>query len=238
MEQTCKGIEQLQPLYVAQGYDFYARRQAALKNTSFLIDKAHRNSYLDCLRRPEEQTLEELYGPHQRKEGSLPLSSFSPGIQKQVEKLNKQRMSFHITAGVAHTSAFHEVEQEREVAHEVENVREVQKQVDYIPHVFHSLHEDIQKFMETGEFTPNSSGYDQALLTMGKTSIGTRHPINVSATSCKLLVSIEFTKTIKSPKSSSSGSGRGRRTKTRTTRDLPDHSSDNFLVSLALHLNW
>ncbi|EHK99950.1 hypothetical protein M7I_4031 [Glarea lozoyensis 74030] len=233
MEQTCRGNELLQSLYVAQGYDFYVRRQAALKNAKFLTYKIQRDLYLDCLRKPEEQTLEELYGPHQRREESLPLSSFSPAIQTQLYKLNKQRMSFHNTAGVAHTSAFHEVEQEREVAHEVENVREVQKQVDYIPHVFHSLHEDIQKFMEIGEFTAKSSAYKQAWLEIDKTSLGIKHPINISAISSRLLVSIEFTKTIKIAKSSSSDPDLGWGTNSRTTRDLPDHSADNFLRSFS-----
>jgi hypothetical protein len=38
LEQTCSGIEQLQPLYHLQGMEFCRRTQAALDNSDFLIN--------------------------------------------------------------------------------------------------------------------------------------------------------------------------------------------------------
>jgi hypothetical protein len=50
LEQTCRGIEQLQPLYYAQGMDFCRRTQASLDNSDFLANEVHREAYLSSIR--------------------------------------------------------------------------------------------------------------------------------------------------------------------------------------------
>jgi hypothetical protein len=198
LEQTCIGIEQLQPLYYSQGVDFCRRRQAALDNSEFLVNHGQRQKLLDCLRQPEQRTLEQLYGTHRRVKLALSLPSFSPQIRVHVSELEKQRKSFKDSGIAVHGSALQEVEQEREVAHEVENVREVQKPVHYLPHIFGGIHKDILNFVNTGKLAAESSGYEQAFLTLRRTTLGNKHPINILSTSCKLHVSVEFTRTMKS----------------------------------------
>src|SRR5438552_681114 len=63
LQQTCDGIEQLQPLYYSQGADFCRRTQAAVNNPDFLRDTDQRATYLSALRQLERNTLEELYEP-------------------------------------------------------------------------------------------------------------------------------------------------------------------------------
>jgi hypothetical protein len=211
LEQTCNGIEQLQPLYHSQGIDYCRRRQAALDNSEYLVNHGERQKLLDCLRQPEQQTLEQLYGTHSRVKTILSLPSFTPQIRVHVAELEKQRKSFYDSGIAVHGSALQEVEQEREVAHEVENVREVQKPVHYLPHIFGGVHRDIINFVNTGKLAAESSGYEQAFLTLRRTTLSNKHPIDILGTTCRLHVSVEVTRTIKK---------------------YMDHASDNFLVSL------
>jgi len=70
IEQTCAGIEQLQPLYFPQGADFCRRTQAALDDADFLVDEEQRESYLATLRQYEQQKLEALYGVNPKSKSS------------------------------------------------------------------------------------------------------------------------------------------------------------------------
>ena len=62
LEQTCRGIEQLQPLYYSQGVDYCRRAEAVLANSDFLHDADQREALLETLRQPEQQSLFQLYG--------------------------------------------------------------------------------------------------------------------------------------------------------------------------------
>jgi len=45
LEQTCSGIEQLQPLYFSQGADFCRRVQATLDHSDFVVNPQQREAY-------------------------------------------------------------------------------------------------------------------------------------------------------------------------------------------------
>jgi hypothetical protein len=68
LHQTCATNKQLHSLYFWQGTEFCYRTQAATEFDRFLVDRSHRQAYLKYLRQPEQQTLEELYGPSVRKD--------------------------------------------------------------------------------------------------------------------------------------------------------------------------
>jgi hypothetical protein len=199
LEQTCGGIEQIQPLYFSQGADFCRRTQAALDNPDMLVKADQRNSYLDALRQTEKQTLEQLYKPILKSRPATTLGSFSPEIAAFMKELNTRRKGFQDTGNAVHGSALQEVEQEREVAFEVEAVREAQKPVCYSPMSFSGLHRDIRGFIETGRLAAGSGGCEHAFVALRRTALGLKHCIASEATASKFFVSKEFTRTVHMP---------------------------------------
>ena len=198
LEQTCAGIEQLQPLYFSQGTDFCCRTQAASDNPKFVDDNNQRNEYLSILRQPEQQTLEQLYEPKIQSKSATAPGTLAPKIAAFMKELNTRRKGFRDTANAVQGSALQEVEQEREVAFEVEAVREVQKPVHYSPLYFSGLHTDITHFVQTGRLVAGSGGYEQAFVSLRRTALG-QYGIKGEATISKLYVSMEFTRTISMP---------------------------------------
>lgn len=199
LEQTCEGIEQLQPLYFSHGVDFCRRTQAASDNPDFLMDTKQREAYLGALRQTEQQTLEQLYGPRKQSKSAISFQAASPEIAAFMKELKARRKGFQDTGNAVHGSALQEVEQEREVAVEYENVREVQKPVHYSPLKFPGLHKDILDFVKTGRLAAGSAGYEQAFVTLRRTALGQKYGINSEVTGSRLYVSTEFTRTVRLP---------------------------------------
>lgn len=198
LEQTCEGIEQLQPLYYSQGTDFCRRTQSAIDNPDFLSDSDQRETYLSSLLQAEGETIEQLYNPRLASKNSA-AGPWSPEVANFIKELKIRRKGFQDNGNAVHSSALQEVEQEREVAYEVENVREVQKPTHYAALGFPGLHKDILSFALTGRLAAWSESYEQAFAMMKKTSVGRRYGINVDATSSKLFVSAEFSRTVSIP---------------------------------------
>jgi hypothetical protein len=200
LEQTCEGIEQLQPLFFSQGVDFCRRKKASYDNEDFLDVADQREAYLGTLRQIERQTLEQLYDVRIQAK-SLPTSKASaPEIAAFVKELNTRRKGFQDTGNAVHGSALQEVEQEREVAFEVEAVREVKKPFHYSPLSFAGLHRDILGFVKTGRLAAGSAGYEQAFVALRRTALGLKYGISSGVTGSTLYVSTEFTKTIIMPR--------------------------------------
>ncbi|OOO05665.1 Ankyrin repeat-containing domain-containing protein [Aspergillus oryzae] len=105
INQTCNNNRDLQPLYLSQGIDFCQRMQASIDHKNFLSDSDHRNDYTEHLKRPEQQTLEQLYQPQSHEQCDL-----IPQVK-----------------GSMNNAALEEVEQEREVVFEIEQEREIQR---------------------------------------------------------------------------------------------------------------
>ncbi|TAQ88566.1 hypothetical protein B7494_g3109 [Chlorociboria aeruginascens] len=195
LEQTCNGIEQLQPLYYSQGTDFCRRTQASLANPNYLTDEYDRDGYLDVLRQTELQSLEQMYEP--RTNSIVPkLKEFSPEVENFMKELKLLRRGFQDNGTAVNGVALQEVEQEREVAYEVEAVREVQKPIHYSPLKFPGLHKDLVNFVKTGRVVAGAMGPEHALLLLRKTELGRKYAINVGATTSKFYVSQEFTRTV------------------------------------------
>ncbi|MCJ1463509.1 hypothetical protein MMC07_002117 [Pseudocyphellaria aurata] len=200
LEQTCSGIEQLQPLYYSQGVEFCRRTQAASDNTDFLCNSSQREAYLNALRQTEHQTLKQFYEPRPKPKPAIAQGTLSPQIAGFSKELNNRRRGFQDTGNAVHGSALQEVEQEREVAFEVEAIREVQKPVHYSPLSFSGLHRDIVRFVKTGRLAADSEACEPASVLMGRTALGLKYGIRNEATTSKLYVSAEFTRTVSLPR--------------------------------------
>lgn len=199
LEQTCRGIEQLQPLYYSQGIDYCRRASAALENQNFLEDDDQRESFLKSIRQFEQRTLEQLYGSRSAPKTSTNIASFSPDVANFVKDLDNLKKGFQDSGDAVNGIALQEVEQEREVAIEVqvENIREPQ-QTHYLPLSFPGLHCDIYNFSETGRLVADSTAFMPASEALRMTTIGRNHAVQQGSTH-KLYVSAEFTRTVKFP---------------------------------------
>jgi hypothetical protein len=182
LEQTCRANEQLQSLYVSQGADFCNRTNAAWKNTALWHNVKQRDAYVNVLQRPEQQTLEQLYG------------SDNKTSQRQ---LSRKYMDWQLQDNA---SALEEVEQEREVEFQVEEVRQVQKVPRQKARRFMGIHEAISAFVSTGILS-GRQGYEHVFNAMSRTSVGER--FGVTGTDSQLFVSEQFMKTIELNKSNS-----------------------------------
>ena len=199
LEQTCTGIEQMQPLFYNQGADFANRTQAALNEPDFLENTEQREAYLNVLRQSERQTLEQLYKPRVTSKSITKPEFLSPEIAGFMNELNTRRKEFQDTGAAVHGSTLQEVEQEREVAFEVEAIREVQKPLHFSPLSFSRIHKDIIDFVKYGRLAVGQGGYEPAFNALRRTALGIKYGINIEATSSRLFVSKEFTRTVSIP---------------------------------------
>ncbi|KAK0715578.1 hypothetical protein B0H67DRAFT_665770 [Lasiosphaeris hirsuta] len=193
LEMTCRANEQLRALYLAQGVDFCRRMNAAWENPKFLAGSVQRDKFLKVIQQKESQTLRELYGGGNQGNVITPVQVQHPQLKEFMDNLTKKTRGGNNGGDLTHSSAFEEVEQEREVEFQVEEVREVQKPVHYKPLTYSGLHQNIINFCFTGALK-GDEGYEQVFAALGKTALGKQ--FKVQATSSRLFVSSEFTKTI------------------------------------------
>lgn len=200
LEQTCRGIEQLQPLYISQGTDFCRRAEAEMSNPDHLTDPDQRRTYIKTLKQQEHHSLEQLYAPKNiSKSMSSPKSDTCPEISAFMSELQELRSNFRDTGNAVSGSALQEVEQEREVAIEVETVRELQKPSHAAPLPHLPLHRDIFAFVNTGWLIMESPAYEQVFSVLGRTALGIKFGIHTMATRSKTYVSADFSNTVLLP---------------------------------------
>jgi len=193
---TCDGLEQLQPLYYSQGQDFCKRMQAALENADFLDDEEQRENYIAAVKQDEMQTLQKLYEPRNIAK-TVTLSGTHEKLRGFVRELRDRRANFQDTGRAVHGSALQEVEQEREVAFEVETVRQVKRPFQYSPLTFPGLHRDLESFVRTGRLPAASDGMTQVFVSLSKTAVGRKFNIYKRHSQSKLFVSLQFDRTVK-----------------------------------------
>ena len=196
LEQTCCNIEQLQPLYVAQGLDYCRRQIAAKKNVDACTDTAQRQRYLQVLQQPEHYSLEELYAPGRTVEAYPCNTDGHLHLSPIVSALRNMRKSIRSSGDDMQLLAHQEVEQEREVEVELETVREVKKPPQAVPWPQGDLHKDVSSFAQSGQLVTGSSSYIQVFAHLRETGLGRRFGVTESATKSKLYVTFDFTKTI------------------------------------------
>lgn len=207
LEQTCRGNEQQQGLFVSQGVEFYRRANAVLQYPKFASDTAQGQALLRIHQSSEQLTLEQLYGPAIRSRRQDLVKVAHAKLRKIVKDFSTQRQATDgVSVGLK--SAMEEVEQEREVEYQVEEIREIQKPTHYDALEFKRLHPAISSFAETGVLRGNE-GFEHVFACLGSTHLGIRWKLR--QTGSGLFVSSEFRRTV----------------------DLgPQEVDDNFFVSL------
>lgn len=66
LQQSCNGIEQLEPLYYNQGNTFVQQEQAKIKFPLYLTNVHQRSEYLSVVRTKESHSLKQMYEPKRR----------------------------------------------------------------------------------------------------------------------------------------------------------------------------
>jgi hypothetical protein len=198
LEQTCNGIEQLEPLYFNQGLNYLQRTQAKIEYPDFLENPESRDAYLSHVRSKELQSLRQLYEPkHQQCGPVIKPSNFAPCLRTYVSEVIQRRKGFQDRGFAVHSSALEEVEQEREMEFEVEAVREVQSPVHFKALKVAKLHRDLERFATTGRMTEGSDAFQPMFHALQKTALGTKHgTITGTGTTARLYVSTQFSRAV------------------------------------------
>ncbi|OAG39983.1 hypothetical protein AYO21_05856 [Fonsecaea monophora] len=196
LEQTCQGLENLQPLYYAQGLNYCRRTQAERDHPLFLTHPAERLAYLNALRSYEQHSLQALYEPRSAKHRKrVRDEKFDESLTKHVNQLERRRKAFQDSGNAVHASALQEVEQEREVAVEVETIRERQNPLYFHPQTFSGLAAEIRHFVQTGSLRADDKVCERVFSYMARTETSLKYPASLPATP-QLLVSAEFRRAV------------------------------------------
>jgi hypothetical protein len=192
LEQTCQGLENLQPLFYAQGVNYCQRIQAVENNPQYLSNPGQRDAYLGALQDHEQQSLKSLYQPRtEKKKNRAKDEKFDGRIALHFRELERRRKAFQDTGSAVHASALQEVEQEREVAVEAETIRERQKPVYFHPLTFSGLALALRDFVLSGTLRLDDGVWESAFSYMKRSATGLKYSAELPA-SPQVLVSAEF----------------------------------------------
>ncbi|KAF7562130.1 hypothetical protein G7046_g2016 [Stylonectria norvegica] len=197
LDNTCDGIEQLQPLFYSQGMDFCRRMQAALDHPNFLADKKEREAFVDTIKQEEQQTLQKLYEPKLKTRAVETQRSSNSSLDGFIRELGSRRKTFQDSGRAVHASTLQEVEQEREVAFEVESVKQVKKPHHYPAHSFPGLNANLESFARSGRIPADSHYFVHVFHSLSKTALGRKFKVSPKVTESKLFVTGEFERTAK-----------------------------------------
>ena len=200
LEQTCRAVETLEPLYTSQGLEYCRRSQSIIENPNCLQREQERRAYLKALEQPEKFSLEDMYAVNRQTTKHPLASSFAtPRLRQYVQTLLKQHTG--LTNSGADDQALVNEEQEREVELEVEieAVRDVQKPGTAKP-LQHTFHSDVERFCQTGRIESASAAYFNAFDSLLSLSVGSKLSIAKGSMASKLLVTGDFSKTVGLPK--------------------------------------
>lgn len=196
LEQSCKTNDQMMSLHISQGVGYCRRTNALWKTTKSLTDRVERIRLLRTIREQEDQTLEQLYGPRANTEANTePIETKSLRLKSVLSRIAEKRATLSKETASGDSTAFQEVEQEREVEFEVEQVRERQRPEKLQALAFPGVSEQLVQFVRNGDL-PDASTIVQAFAYIGNTVIGKKY--DVRETSSQLFVSKQFTKTVAS----------------------------------------
>jgi hypothetical protein len=194
LEQSCEASDNMMSLHIAQGFDFCRRTDARLEFRKSSQKKKQMNALLQKTQQPEGQTLEQLYGPKQQT-SSTNLKPFnSKSIQGFVKDLYELEADLVKHQRRAYSSAFDEVEQQREVEFEVHQLREKQNPTRFTALEFPGLDNALVQFCEKPEVELASLHLIKALDWIGNTHLGLKY--GIKGICSKLFVSKEFSRTV------------------------------------------
>ncbi|KAF5574117.1 hypothetical protein FPANT_11939 [Fusarium pseudoanthophilum] len=185
---------------ITQGFDFCRREDALLKFRKSSQNKKTREKLLQEAQQPEGQTLEQLYGPKEQVSSTGLKAMKSAHLQSFVKELYGLEADLVKHQRRACSSAFDEVEQEREVEFEVHQLREKQNPTQLTALQFPGLDKAILIFCEEPVVKLGGLHFIQALDLIGHTYLGLKYGIKPKGTSSKLLFSKEFSRTVQTSK--------------------------------------
>ncbi|KAF5716816.1 hypothetical protein FMUND_6112 [Fusarium mundagurra] len=204
LEQSCRASDNMMSLHIAQGFDFCRRTDALLEFRKSSQKKKKGDKLLQETQQPEGQTLEQLYGPKEKTSLTGLKAINSTQLRKFVKELHGLEADMVKHQRQASSSAFDEVEQEREVEFEVHQLREKQNPTHLTALEFPGLDKAIVQFCEESRVELASLQFIQALDLIGDTHLGLKYGFKAKGTSSQLLVSKEFTRTVQTRKAETS----------------------------------
>ncbi|KAF5598639.1 hypothetical protein FPCIR_2936 [Fusarium pseudocircinatum] len=198
LEQSCEASDNMMSLHIAQGFDFCRRTNALLEFRRSSQNKKKRDKLLQETQQPEGQTLEQLYGPREKLSSTGLRSINSTHLQSFMKELHGLEADLVKSQRRACSSAFDEVEQEREVEFEVHQLREKQNPTHLTALTFSGLDKALVEFCDESEVEMASLHFIPVLELIGDTYIGLKY--GVKGSSSNLFVSKEFSRTVETRK--------------------------------------
>ncbi|KAF4435229.1 very large low complexity [Fusarium acutatum] len=194
LEQSCQASDNMMSLHIAQGFDFCRRTDVLLEFRKSSRNKKKRDKLLQETQQPEGQTLEQLYGPKEEASSTGFKTFNSTHLQSFVKELHGLEADLVKYQRRACSSAFDEVEQEREVEFEVHQLREKQNPTHLTALNFPGLDNALVQFCEESEVELASLHFIPALDLIGDTYLGVKY--GIKGASSTLFVSREFSRTV------------------------------------------
>ncbi|KAF5539467.1 hypothetical protein FMEXI_8957 [Fusarium mexicanum] len=198
LEQSCQASDNMMSLHIAQGFDFCRRTNALLEFRKSSKNKKKRDKLLQETQQPEGQTLEQLYGPKEKTSSTGLRVINSTHLQRFMKELHELEADLVKHQRRACSSAFDEVEQEREVEFEVHQLREKQNPTHLTALTFSGLDKALVRFCDESEVELASLQFISVLDLIGDTYIGLKY--GVKGSSSNLFVSKEFSRTVQTQK--------------------------------------
>ncbi|KAF5593544.1 uncharacterized protein FSUBG_9779 [Fusarium subglutinans] len=198
LEQSCQASDNMMSLHIAQGFDFCRRTNALMEFRKSSQNKKKRDKLLQETQQPEGQTLEQLYGPKEKTSSTGLRVIDSTHLQRFMKELHGLEADLVKHQRRACSSAFDEVEQEREVEFEVHQLREKQNPTHLTAFTFPGLDKALVKFCDETEVKLASLHFISVLDLIGDTYIGLKY--GVRGSSSNLFVSKEFSRTVQTQK--------------------------------------
>ncbi|KAI1283285.1 hypothetical protein F5Y07DRAFT_408682 [Xylaria sp. FL0933] len=188
ISETFEETRKSMPLWAAQGNRFSRQNEiweSAHVNGATSMSGTHAKQFLEA----EALSIATRYGPQPLKAASIAniMHSKSQRTEEIVARCNEFE-NLNLRASSL------EEEQERELSPEVERERQIQRPPPAQP-AYHSLHQDVEKFIATGDLVPNSPAYMRAFDALHDTS-GARNFETSQFSSAHLFVTADFAKTV------------------------------------------
>ncbi|KAM3420188.1 hypothetical protein BST61_g3479 [Cercospora zeina] len=186
ISETRKEIRRCMPLWQVQGERFCHQEKLWQEHQQ---DGIMTKDLAERYQEDEAQSIEQRYRPRQAQSQPTHLVNSSDARLRLISQRCEEHDDLNLNA-----SALQE-EQERELSPEIEQERQVQRPAPAEP-AKHSLHRDVVAFAKQGLYSSTSSAYMPAFQALHDTSAAKGfQPAQLNKDS-KLLVSVDFVKTV------------------------------------------
>lgn len=189
ISETHVEIRRSMPLWAVQGERFFFQDKLwkqVCQDGRTLLSKEHAENFQE----KEAQSLDDRFRPCQVHSQPLHLADNSDANLLRIAERCQQFEELQFNSSTL------QEEQERELSPEIEQERQVQKAPAASP-APHKLHEHIRKFAIDGVFTSDSEAYMPAFEALKDSSAASDFSVQQLAGEGRLLVTMDFAKTVK-----------------------------------------